>query len=655
MRLSLALVAAFAVAGCSEATAPDPGLEGLSLTQVAPTTIVPGTKLLVKGASFVDDEWGEAVLHLTGSAGGHSIDVSWPAKFVDFGTMTVDVDGSMLDTVGGDVDFSGTAVVEIVATTDGATYKSGTLNQVNLSFRDQLTPTVDSVASGGIIFVNEKVEVFGSNFLLGGDEGQTVARVAGCFRLESGGGCTPIASKDVPLTPTDPLKRTEGTFAFSPGIAGIKPGSFEGTVTIINEQTNKQPTPADASNVTYDMEAPAIFTVCVGDPCSDQNITASLGQYVFLKGGGFVGGDANQHTELELAGNFTKNGSPAAQVTLSLIPDFVDGQLTRYIMNKSDELGTSLNLYMDTGTFTGTITPVIYYGADRVPGSPKNLTFTIGHVRQVIWLDFTAAYVEGLRDFGLRAVDDKIRTRILEVCNQAYKGVNMDFRTEEPKDFALFEHVELVGVDPNNMGLFGYDNSEGKDSGNERLEDRIGGVNAQTQEGGYPGYGGVFLRSLMGFSKHPNGLAVAVPGADVEFDQVFDPFRPDTGGKPILSTDLGSDIEKLTSGADCPGGDRAHKISCAVWVMGNLVGGTLSHEIGHSLGLANPFGDGFHDNGDGVNRLMDNGGDRSFFERAELEGQGPGVFCDTEYSYLRDTLPTNDPPNDIERPTCDDQ
>jgi hypothetical protein len=52
--------------------------------------------------------------------------------------------------------------------------------------------------------------------------------------------------------------------------------------------------------------------------------------------------------------------------------------------------------------------------------------------------------------------------------------------------------------------------------------------------------------------------------------------------------------------------------------LGNLIGGTLSHEIGHSLGLANPFMEGFHNAGDAPNRIMDSGGNRPFVERAEL-------------------------------------
>ena len=86
--------------------------------------------------------------------------------------------------------------------------------------------------------------------------------------------------------------------------------------------------------------------------------------------------------------------------------------------------------------------------------------------------------------------------------------------------------------------------------------------------------------------------------------------------------------------------------------MGSLIGGTLAHELGHSLGLANPFGDGFHDDGDEPDRLMDSGGDRPFPERAELMGQGPGRFCADEYDYLRMILPSSLPADPTPRPPC---
>jgi hypothetical protein len=108
----------------------------------------------------------------------------------------------------------------------------------------------------------------------------------------------------------------------------------------------------------------------------------------------------------------------------------------------------------------------------------------------------------------------------------------------------------------------------------------------------------------------------------------------------------------LTSAESCPSSDRSTRIQCAVWVLGSLVGTTLSHEIGHSLGLANPFGEGFHNSSDEPNRLMDSGGDRPFAERAQISGQGPAKFCVTEYDYLRQILPAAEPADTSERPSC---
>ena len=629
-------------AGCASSSAPDVGLEGLDLEMVAPDTIIPGTKLVVKGASFVDAQWGTTTLHLTGTANGEQVDVRWPAQFVDFNTMTVSVTGGMLDEVGGDVDFSGQARIDVIAASDNDTYSTEAI-VVDLVFRNKLTPMPSSLTGEGVIFVNDEIVVEGDGFLLGGDEGTTVARVSGCFVPTGFSTCTPIDDAEVPMVPVDPLSRKRAQFPFGPKLVGIKPGEFRGSITVVNKQTAQPEISAQAVNVNYDLVTAQIFEV---NPAA-----ASLGQYVFIKGGGFVGGEPGALTEIELSGTFNKTGMNPAPVQMTLIPEFVEGRLVRYVVNTDDELGQALDLRQDTGEFTGTATPIVSYGADRVRGISKRVTLGIAPVKQIVFLQFQPTYVEGLRDFGLRAVDKKIRERILAVNNQAFAGVNVEFRSEPPTDFALYSAIELHGVDPNGSGLFGYDNSPGKDNGNLRLYDRLGGVNALTQQDGYPGYGGVFVRSLMGFSKHPIAGVKSVPGADPLFDKMFDPFRPDQGDDPIRAADLAGMLPAV-DGTKCPASDRPTQVACAIYVMGNLIGGTLAHEIGHSLGLANPYMEGFHNAGDAPNRLMDSGGDRPFVERAELQGQGPGVFCDDEYEYLRTILPSSQPPPAIERPGC---
>ena len=50
---------------------------------------------------------------------------------------------------------------------------------------------------------------------------------------------------------------------------------------------------------------------------------------------------------------------------------------------------------------------------------------------------------------------------------------------------------------------------------------------------------------------------------------------------------------------------------------------------------------------------MDAGAARTLNERAELKGEGPAVFCDKEYEYLRQILPSPEPAPSVSRPPCD--
>lgn len=632
-----------ALAGCARSDDPiDVGLEGLGLSAVDPGTVIPGSTLVIEGDSFVQSDWGTSRLRLRGQAGGTSVDVTVRAEFVDYDHMNALVTATFVEDLGGDVDFSGEAIVEVESLEDGELYVSAPL-PLDLSLRRQLTPAPSTVQTGGLLFVNDDVAVQGSGFLLGGSEGTTVAIIDGCFTPDTGGPCGAVGPVEVPLTPETPFSRERATFRFVPAIAGIEPGTFTGDVTFQNRPTEGATTASGPASIGYDLITSEIFRI--------EPSVASLGQYVFVEGGGFVGNEGpGDGTEIRLQGTFTLTGTTqGAPVDLVLIPEFVAGRMVRYVLSEDDALGNAIDLRQDTGTFVGTATPTVSYQGADVTGEARTVTLGIAPVKQVVYLDYRPSYVESLRLFGLRAADTFVRERIMEVVTAAYPAINIEFREEPVEDFALYAHVELHGPDPNGMGLFGYDNSPGKDTNNTRLYDRLGGVNASTQQDGFPGYGGVFIESLMSFSLHP-ALGESIPGADAAFDDTFDPVRPDRG-TIVTGADLSGGLPPVT-GSDCPGSDRPTRIACAVRVMGSLIGTTLAHEIGHSLGLANPFGEGFHNNGDQPQRIMDGGSDRPFLERAELGGQGAAMFCDEEYSYLRMILPSSEPADPTTRPVC---
>ena len=651
----LAFASVFALSCSSSSSGRDPGLEGLDVVEVKPALAVPGTEFLVEGRSFVDGQWGTSRVVFEGSfegdGGSRDVRVAAAANFLDFDELRVNVDDDFLAQMGtGSGTFRGDVFVEVDSSVDGETYRSRSIPK-EIAFRDFLEPAVTSIDSGQLIFVNDKIGVLGDGFLLTESEGQTVAVVNGCFvDDELGGSCVEVAETEIPLVPVTRFDRTMATFAFHPRIVGIKPGAFTGTVVIRNRQPVASSDSA-ASAIQYDLTEPIVFSV--------SPTAVSLGQFADIVGGGFVGnpegGGEDGLTLLELVGTFTPSGqTDGAAVDLVLIPQFLEGRVVRYVLNEDDSLGQSIDLRRVTGSFVGNITPVTEYGGDTVRGGSSEFNLGIAPVKQVVYLNFRPTYVESLRAFGIRAVDRQIRDRIAEVVQRDYATVNLEVRLERPDDFSLYAEVDISGPDPNGLGLLGYDNTPGKDTQNERLFDRIGGVNATTQEDGFPGFGGVFIESLFAFSKNPGSYADSIGAADDLFDQTFDAFRPDRDGTAITGVDLaGAGITILESGASCPSaGSRGEKISCAVWVLGSLIGTTLSHEIGHSLGLANPFGEGFHNSSDEANRLMDSGGDRPFAERAELNGLGPARFCTTEYDYLREILPTAEPMDTSGRPSC---
>lgn len=623
----------------------DTVLVDLSLSAVEPGVLLPNTTLVITGDAFVDDPWGQSKLVLEGQVerGGaiEDVELALPARFVDFTRLEVTIDTSAFEALGGGAGtLTGTAAVEVQSVVDDRTYRSLPIN-IDLELATALVPELQLLTPSAVIYPNEPLELVGAGLLLAG-EGESVARLEGCFAVGSDRVCDPIEAREVLVTPSSEFARDRGVFEFVPDIAGIEPGRFEGTVTVLNRHTSGAVEQAPAMSATWDLVEPTLFGI--------DTTVASLGRYVTIDGAGFIGGEAGGSTVLRYDGIFTPDatGIPIELDEL-LFPEFVGGRAVRYVVNEEDGLSTEIKIRRDAGTFEGLVTPIIAFDGVEVQGTARPLGFRLETVRQIVWVNFTPAYKESLRLFGLRAVDQAIRDRVLEVLARDFASVGVEVRAEQPQDYALYTQVDIGGRDPNGLGLLGYDNTPGKDTENQRLYDRIGGANARTQDDGFPGFGGVFMESLFGYSAHPGDLAEPTRVSE-EFDRLFDPFRPDLNGRPVLAADLTGSLTEVT-GEDCPSsGDRSMQIACAVHALGTLVGSTVSHEVGHSLGLADPYGPAFHNTGDQDDRLMD--ADRPFVERAELGGAGPSRFCVDEYEYLRLILPSAEPYDVNDRPPC---
>lgn len=653
-------VAALAACALALACRPEPegredsGLEGLQLIDVNPKVVVPGTTLRIDGASFLDRPLGVSWLRFQGTYAGGLVDAYLPATFVDFDHMEIDAGPEVLRLLGPSAGtFTGRITVEVDFVPDGSRHASVPL-ATTIEIVQELQPQLDAVASGGTIRVNEPLELEGSGLLLGGDEGTTYAVVEGCFSAATGDGtCLPVAPVEVPVRPAAPFDREHGVFAFAPQIAGIEAGAFEGTVTLRNrhEHGDAEGQALDSATRPIAYALAETLVIWLGNETGDA--VGTVGRAIEIAGGGFVESTEEGGTILGFTGAFYPDDGGEIPVTVGMVPGIVDGRTARYVLNEEDALASAVSLRDARGTLVGQLVPEVDFRAQHVVGPPTQVSLRLEPVRQVVHLQWNSSYKESLRLFGLRALDDRIRQRVLDVLHRDYEGINVEFRTEPPDDYAIYSTIEIAGPDPNGLGLLGYDNTPGKDVNNERLNDKIGGINAQTQETGQPGFGGVFVESIFSFSQHPPANTVApAMVASATFDQVFDPFRPDRG-KPVTEAELaGLLVPVLSSGGFCPGYDRPTQMACAVFVLGSVIGSTVSHELGHSLGLADPLGPEFHNVGDLPNRLMDPGSARGFEERAELMGQGPSVFCQGAYDYLREILPTTVADPLDERPPC---
>ncbi len=638
---------------CANGKAPrEDWAQELRLEAVEPLVVLPETTLVVRGEGFVSEVLGTTRLRLVGTfssqGGTQEVDAPLLVEVVSAEELRVPLPTDVYSRVCPEAtgDFVGTATVEVASLASGKIHESPALG-MGLRCRPSLEPALVGVEDGSY-HLNAEISVLADDLLLGDEEGTTVLVASGCFLRDAAfppcdQNGTTFTDVEVPLTVSDTNNRRDAVLVLSPSLVGVHPGALDATVRLVS-------THADSTQESSSEQAISITVL----PLVLQEVEtegASLCGYVDLRGAGFVGGGPGETTEVDLVGTFSPDGGGAdVPLDLTLVASFHSGELARYVLDEQDSLGQLIDLRQLSGTVVGTFTPRIVQGAESYTGAPLSGSFRIEPVHQEVYVNFTQGFKDALELFGLRAASEQIRARILQKARWIYRGLGVSFTEDVPLDFVWYAQVDMTGIDPNGLGLMGYDNSPGKDVGNLRLYDRIGGVNALTQQDGYPGYGGVFVESFLAFSAHPPSSVSALPTSSPVFDDIFDPFRPDMG-KPVAADELAG-LSQLESGETCPAGSRGERIRCAIFVLGNLLGTTMAHELGHSLGLADPGGELFHNSGDAPNRLMDSGAKRPFLERAELGGGGPEVFCTQSFEYLRAILPTTEPDPVDNRPSC---
>lgn len=506
----------------------------------------------------------------------------------------------------------------------------GRLEDVGWQFVEELAPAVQFDAPTQL-FPNATIEVSGDG-VLRPEEGDTVAVIEEGLLDADRGHTVDLDDKVLPVAWTGDRQRAG--LRLDPSVIGVHPGKLEATIRFENRFSDGTSivSPHDSTSFQSSIDPPFVASV--------SPTAASRGQLVELEGRGFVPPDGGDYgMVLRFEGTLspadpeldpvTFEGETAAErVPYETVSDeqLVQDVWYRVVDRQLQGLGAI------PGVFDGRITPIVYDQYGTVDGLSWEGAFEILPTRQIVYLQYLPAFSVALNRYGLNNVEREIRQRILDVVNRDYQGINIEFVEDPPADFAHYATVEIGGPDPTGGSAFGFDNTfndQPKDTGNLHLDDYLGGINPETGEEFNNPYGGIFVESFAQFSPtlHPE-----MGHASDHFDRVFGPFMPELGGDRIRATEW-------------PEGDRVDEIEEAIRVFGNVVGNTVSHEMGHALGLAHfeedweTPGHRFHNRPEHEPGIMHPGAERSFEQRAELDGEGPSGFNERNRSYLEDILP----------------
>lgn len=469
----------------------------------------------------------------------------------------------------------------------------------------------------GSFYRNDLAVVDGAGFLEA-SEGDVVALVSGTFSPESGGSSQ--VEVELPVFQAELGNRRRGAVRLTAGLSGIVPGAFAGQVRLESRAVTGATSRSVEFPINVDFEEPLFLAL-------EPSVT-SLESIVRVRGAGFLGNRDDEVTIMRVDGTFTPMGSSPQNFREDLVLRWVSGSELEWDMTaeRSGDRLRSMLFGHARGQLSATFTPITVLGSDEYEGVSGTATLTLGPQRQVVYVKLLPGFFESLPQFGLAAAAALLKDAIVERLEGIYADYNVDFRTERPTDVTPsgVTTIEVGGPDPNGLGLFGYDNSPGKDVGNLRLGDTIGGANAETLMDGSPGYGGVFIVGFLFFSESDPPESGFGPEPDPLFDEIFSGVRR----SPATLAEVQGQ------------GERAAEVARAIRALANMIGETTAHELGHSFGLANPEGSptAFHNSDDRPGCLMDRGVDRPFGERIAEPGFSRTRLCGTHVDYMNTIL-----------------
>ncbi len=611
------------MAGCtSSAGTSHPPVEPLVLTDTWPHDLLSSTWLRIAGEGLPLPSDGDLTVTFEAATDGGTLSVHAPAEVSESATTARAPLGPALSDAGAPLDtpLSGRLVLE--RSLPWARWRDQVEIPVTLVLRRHVDPVLHTIAvspqrPGDTVVVE-------AEGLLLPEEGTTVAHLWGVIRTGAG----PSELLDVESAPLTSSVRERGSFRLDPAWLPDVPATIEGSIEIVDTHADGTVRVSSPLDISWSIAPPRIDAVTPD--------VVRRGQWLRVRGAGLLAPDETQGalTALVLEGTFDPTGESALEAWQGRQARvwFADGgpgdtEVWVAMRALAEAPGAWWGPAARPGRFDGTARVAIAAGPQWLWSEPVPLTLRIARPLQLVWLRYLPGFTGAMAEFGLAALEPQVRQRIGEVLARDYDGISIAFTETRPQDWFEYSVVEVGGDDPNGAGLLGLDNTAGKDEGNLRFDDVVGGFNAQTDAQGFYPYGGIFASSFFQFSPTLGGGAN--PLEDDRFDAIFAPFAPALGGQPIAPEELAANTQRAAAARD------------AATVLGNLLGGTVAHEVGHTLGLSAEPGR-FHNEGDHPNWLMDAGIYRPFGERAEIDGEGPELFSPTNRAYLLQILPPDE-------------
>jgi hypothetical protein len=625
--VSVRQLAALALVACTRTpphTGAAPPLAPSAIVE-APALLFPGGRVELRGAGFLTGSAGDTRVTFEGRLGARPVRFDWPPLEAGPDRLLLALTPGVLAALGAPAlavaPLTGLLRID-VRPRDQPELATQAEWPLSVEVRTQPAPMLvevetDALAPGGHVRVVARD-------LLGPGEGQTTLLLTGRFRPDDPAAAPrPIAEARLPLV--EASGRASGAFALSAGVFGLAPGTFEGTARLSLTTTDGRVYDSAALTGVSLVQLP----VSLPPP---PPLTLARGRVLRLPALGALPLDAGAQTAtvLILEGTFTPRDTGAAETLAGptawrWTPEDVPGPdaLRLALRTRAKGEAATLGSGERPGRFEGHVRMVVVAGRERVETAPVPLSLTLAPMSQAVHLDFTAGFEEGLALFGLADASREVRDRVVAVCRRDFAGLRVEFSESAPADTLEYTTIELGGRDPNGLGLLGLENTAVKDTDNRRLDERLGGRNAVSAESGAPAFGGIFVSSFLRLSPgqpEPAGLASPV------FDAVFAPFSPE----------IAPEAEPWRAN-EASGPTRGAAKAEAVRVLGNLIGSTVTHELGHALGLSAVPGR-VHNPGDWPGDLMDRGDARPLAERAELAGTPPARFTSVNAEYLQRLL-----------------